>query len=53
MVCCVLQFFPGMFAVVFGGFVLAFLIGAGKIKDSKGKYIASKNQQQMFTGRKS
>lgn len=52
-VCCVLQFFPGMFAVVFGGFVLAFLIGAGKIKDSKGMYIASKNQQQMFTGRKS
>lgn len=50
MVCCVLQFFPGMFAVVFGGFILAFLIGAGKIKDSKGKYIASKNQQQMFTG---
>lgn len=50
---CALQFFPGLFAVVLGGFVFAFLLGAGKIKDSKGKYIASKNQQQMFTGRKS
>ena len=47
---CALGFFPGLFAVVFGGFVLAFLIGAGKIKDGKGKYIASKNQQRMFTG---
>ena len=47
---CGLQFFPGLFAIVFGGFILAFLIGTGKIKDSKGKYIASKNQQQLFTG---
>ena len=46
---CVLQFFPVMFAVVIGGFVYAVLLGQGKMKDGKGKYIASQKQQLLFT----
>ena len=35
----------------FGGFALAILIAAGKVKDGKGKYIVSKNQKQAFMKR--
>jgi TM2 domain-containing membrane protein YozV len=45
----VFGFFPAMSALVYGGFVYAILLGLGKIKDGKGKYIASKKQQLLFT----
>ena len=48
---CVLGFFPAMFVLVYGGFVHAILLSLGKIKDGKGKYIASKKQQLLFTQR--
>lgn len=45
---CVLGFFPVLFALEFGGFIYAILLGWGKIKDGKGKYIASKKQQLLL-----
>lgn len=40
--------FPLLFLMVYGGFVLAVLIGLGKVKDKNGKYIVSKKQRQRF-----
>ncbi len=40
--------FPVLFAIVLGGFVFAFMIAAGKVKDKEGKYIASKKQQEYL-----
>mgnify|MGYP003315519738 CR=1 FL=1 len=45
---CVFSFFPALFLVVYGGFIYAILLALGKIKDGKGKYIASKKQQLLF-----
>ena len=42
-------FIPAIsFAVGYFGFIYAILLGLGKIKDGKGKYIASKKQQLLF-----
>lgn len=46
---CLLGIFPISFVLVYGGFVYAALLGSGKIKDSEGKYLASKKQQLLFT----
>lgn len=46
-----LQFFSLLFVVCYGGFILAFFILFGKVKDGKGKYILSKKQKQMFVER--
>ncbi len=44
-----MMWFPLLFVMVCFGFVLAFQIGQGKVKDKHGKYIVSQRQRELFS----